>query len=237
MAHNTMLRSKVIATATLTAARAATAHIAASLAASAFPTNPNPNPNTDTEQVVDHHSGHTSSRTALREEWDGGFGERSVVPTPESMDKEAKTETEREEVRKAVDATWASAQKMQEQAVATASSTSVRVARDQYETELKLSLHEQEARLRAEAEEAISKIWETAEREKVKAVEDALAKYAEEKAAISGVREKEKTDLDEAYQALKGEVSRVLEKQHAKNLTDAVNTTWERAAVQEEKAV
>lgn len=188
-------------------------------------------------KVVDHHSGHTSSRAAAREEWDEGIGERSVVPTPESMDKEAKTETEREEVRKAVDATWASAQKMQEQAVATASSTSVRVARDQYETELKLSLHEQEARLRAEAEEAISKIWETAEREKVKAVEDALAKYAEEKAAISGAREKEKTDLDEAYQALKGEVSRVLEKQHAKNLTDAVNTTWERAAVQEEKAV
>ena len=188
-------------------------------------------------KVVDHHSGHTSSRAAAREEWDEGIGERSVVPTPESMDKEAKTETEREEVRKAVDATWASAQKMQEQAVATASSTSVRVAMDQYETELKLSLHEQEARLRAEAEEAISKIWETAEREKVKAVEDALAKYAEEKAAISGVREKEKTDLDEAYQALKGEVSRVLEKQHAKNLTDAVNTTWERAAVQEEKAV
>ena len=71
----------------------------------------------------------------------------------------------------------------------------------------------------------------------MKAVEEALAKYAEEKAAISGTREKEKEDLDEAYQALKGEVGRVLEKQHAKNLTDAVNTTWERAAVQEEKAV
>ena len=122
VAHNTMLRSKVsaatsiaaaavLATATLTATRAATAHTVASLAASAFPINPNPNPNPDTEQVVDHHSGHTSSRAALREEWDGGFGERSIVPTPESMDKEAKTETEREEVRKAVDATWASMSK------------------------------------------------------------------------------------------------------------------------------
>ena len=68
-------------------------------------------------------------------------------------------------------------------------------------------------------------------------MEDALAQYAEEKAALSGTREKEKADLDAAYQALKGEVSRVLEAQHAKNLTDAVNTTWERAAVQEEKAV
>ena len=68
-------------------------------------------------------------------------------------------------------------------------------------------------------------------------MEDALAQYAEEKAALSGTRDKEKADLDAAYQALKGEVSRVLEAQHAKNLTDAVNTTWERAAVQEEKAV
>ena len=188
--------------------------------------------------MVDPHSGHTTSaRAALREEWDGNVGERGIVPTPESMDKEAKAETEREEVRKAVDATWASAKKMQEQAVATAASTSVRLARDQYEAELKLALQEQEARLRAEAEEAISKIWETAKREKTKAVEDALAQYAEEKAALSGTREKEKADLDAAYQALKGEVSRVLEAQHAKNLTDAVNTTWERAAVQEEKAV
>ena len=56
-------------------------------------------------------------------------------------------------------------------------------------------------RLRAEAEEAISKIWETAKREKTKAVEDALAQYAEEKAALSGTREKEKADLDAAYQA------------------------------------
>ena len=188
-------------------------------------------------KVVDHYSGNTSSRAALRQEWDGGVGERGIVPTPESMDKEAKSETEREEVRRAVDATWVSAQKMQEQAAATASSTSVRVARDQHEAEMKLSLQEQETRLRTEAEEAICKVWETAEREKVKAVEDALAKYAEEKAAIAGTREKEKEDLNEAYQALKGEVGRVLEKQHAKNLTDAVNTTWERAAVQEEKAV
>ena len=188
--------------------------------------------------MVDPHSGHTTSaRAALREEWDGNVGERGIVPTPESMDKEAKAETEREEVRKAVDATWASAKKMQEQAVATAASTSVRLARDQYEAELKLALQEQEARLRAEAEEAIGKIWETAKREKTKAVEDALAQYAEEKAALSGTREKEQADLDAAYQALKGEVSRVLEAQHAKNLTDAVNTTWERAAVQEEKAV
>ena len=186
-------------------------------------------------KVVDHSSGHTSSRAALHREWDGGFG--GIVPTPESMDKEAKSETEREEVRNAVDATWASAQKMQTLAVATASSASVRLARDQYEAEMKLTLQEQEARLRAEAEEAIGQIWDTANREKVRAVDDALAKYAEEKAAISGTREREKEDLDEAYQALKGEVGRVLEKQHAKNLTDAVNTTWERAAVQEEKAV
>ena len=137
----------------------------------------------------------------MREEWDGGVGERGIVPTPESMDKEAKAETEREEVRKAVDATWASAKKMQEQAVATAASTSVRLARDQYEAELKLALQEQEARLRAEAEEAIGKIWETAKREKTKAVEDALAQYAEEKAALSGTREKEQADLDAAYQA------------------------------------
>ena len=95
--------------------------------------------------MVDPHSGHTTSaRAALREEWDGGVGERGIVPTPESMDKEAKAETEREEVRKAVDATWASAKKMQEQAVATAASTSVRLARDQYEAELKLALQEQE---------------------------------------------------------------------------------------------
>ena len=60
---------------------------------------------------------------------------------------------------------------------------------------------------------------------------------AEEKAAIAGTLEKEQEVLDEAYQVLKGEVGRVLEKQHAKNLTDAVNTAWERAAVQEEKAV
>ena len=87
--------------------------------------------------MVDPHSGHTTSaRAALREEWDGNVGERGIVPTPESMDKEAKAETEREEVRKAVDATWASAKKMQEQAVATAASTSVRLARDQYEAEL-----------------------------------------------------------------------------------------------------
>ena len=42
-----------------------------------------------------------------------------------------------------------------------------------------------------------------------KAVEEALAKYSDEKAALSGTREKEKLDLDQAYQALKGEVPRV----------------------------
>ena len=44
--------------------------------------------------MVDPHSGHTTSaRAALREEWDGNVGERGIVPTPESMDKEAKAET------------------------------------------------------------------------------------------------------------------------------------------------
>ena len=188
-------------------------------------------------KVVDQYSAHTSSRAALREEWDEGVGERGIAPTPESMDKEAKSETEREEVRKAVDAAWVKAQKVQEQAVAAAANTSVRVARDQYEAEKHLLLQEQEARLRAEAEEAISKIWETAEKEKARAVEDALAQFAEEKAEMTKTREREQKELDEAYHALKGEVGRVLEKQHAKNLTDAVNTAWERAAVQEEKAV
>ena len=49
-------------------------------------------------KVVDQYSSHTSSRAAVRQEWDEGVGDRSVVPTPESMDKEAKSETEREEV-------------------------------------------------------------------------------------------------------------------------------------------
>ena len=56
-------------------------------------------------KVVDHYSSNTSSCAALRQEWDGGVGERGIVPTPESMDKEAKSETEREEARRAVDAT------------------------------------------------------------------------------------------------------------------------------------
>lgn len=63
------------------------------------------------------------------------------------------------------------------------------------------------------------------------------ANYSGEKAQALREREQEKKDLEEAYQALKGEVGRVLEKQHAKNLTDAVNTAWERAAKQEEQAV
>ena len=63
------------------------------------------------------------------------------------------------------------------------------------------------------------------------------ANYSGEKVEALREREQETKDLEEAYQALKGEVGRVLEKQHAKNLTDAVNTAWERAAKQEEQAV
>merc|ERR1711990_789931 len=81
------------------------------------------------------------------------------------------------------------------------------------------------------------KIWETANREKARAVEEALQQYAAEKAELASTREREKKELAEAYQALKGEAGRVLEKQHAKNLTEAVNTAWERATRQEEQAV
>lgn len=186
-------------------------------------------------KVVDQYG--NSSRAALRAEWDEGTNHRSLITTPESMDKEALAETEREEVRNAVDAVWAKADKLKEQAVAAASITSTRTLREQLEAEKKAELEELEARLRSEAEEAIGKIWETANREKARAVEEALQQYAEEKAELARTREREKKELDEAYKTLKGEIARVLEKQHAKNLTEAVNTAWERATRQEELAV
>lgn len=128
-------------------------------------------------KVVDQHSGHSSGRAAVRAEWDDGLPSKSIV-TPEAMEKAGRAETERAEVQAAVDAAWAKSAELQEQAVAAARSTTSRELRERHERELREKLQEQETRLRHEAEEALKKIWETANRERDRAVEEALVRGA-----------------------------------------------------------
>lgn len=124
-------------------------------------------------KVVEQHNGHSSGRAAVRAEWDDGLPSKNVV-TPESMEKAGRAETERAEVQQAVDTTWAKSAELQEQAVAAARVTTGREMRERHERELREKLQEQETRLRYEADEALKKIWETANREQDRAVQEAL---------------------------------------------------------------
>tara|TARA_B110001452_G_scaffold89969_1_gene73875 strand:+ start:406 stop:996 length:591 start_codon:yes stop_codon:yes gene_type:complete len=123
------------------------------------------------------HSGHSSGRAAVRAEWDDGLPSKTIV-TPEAMEKAGRSENERAEVQAAVNETWAKSQELQDQAVAAARSTTGREMRERHERELREKLQEQETRLRHEAEEALKKIWETANRERDRAVEEALVSDA-----------------------------------------------------------
>ena len=141
----------------------------------------------------------------------------------------------------AVQATWAKANTLQEQAVNSAVRASVQEAREQAAREKSAALKEQEEELRAEAEKANRRLWEIAAREKEvairKATEETAAEVKSLKAELERQREKAAEELEDAYHSLKGEVAHVLEEQHSANMNMAVQAAWERAGRLEANAV
>jgi len=144
-------------------------------------------------------------------------------------------------VRDAVQATWAKANELQEQAVSGAVRAATKDFREQAARDQSAALKAQEEQLRGEAEQANRRLWEMARREQEVAVRKALENQAEEvqhlKDELKRQRAKAAEELETAYRSLKGEVGRVLEEQHSVNMNMAVQAAWERAARIEATAV
>lgn len=145
------------------------------------------------------------------------------------------------QIRDAVQATWAKANAIQEQAVAAAMRTAREDIRKELQADHAHAMKQQEESLKLEAENANRRLWEMAARERDTAVKAALADQAEELARVKqeliDQREKAAQELEEAYKSLKAEAGRVVEEQHAVNMNLAVQAAWERAGRLQETAV
>lgn len=147
----------------------------------------------------------------------------------------------RDSVRSAVQATWAKANALQEQAIRAAVRAATMEVREQAQHEHSVALKKLEEDMQVEAEKANRRLWEIAAREKEvairKAIEDQAAEVQMLKDGLEQQKQKAAEDLENAYRSLKGEVSRVLEDQHSANMNMAVQAAWERAGRLEEVAV
>ena len=144
-------------------------------------------------------------------------------------------------VQAAVEATWAKANAIQDQAISGATRAALAEARSMFEVEKAEAVKRREEQLRLEAEKATERLWKVAAHEREQAVKAALADQAAEleriNAELANQRQKAADELEDAYKSLKAEVSRVLEDQHAANVNCAVQAAWERAGRIQETAV
>ena len=145
------------------------------------------------------------------------------------------------QVQAAVQATWAKANALQEQAVSSAVKAAVREAKADAAREKEVELRTQEEELRADFEKANRRLWEIAARDQEVAIQKAIADEAAEvkslKAELVQQQKKAAEELEEAYRSLKGEATRVVEDQHAHNVNTAVQAAWEAAGRIEAAAV
>ena len=144
-------------------------------------------------------------------------------------------------VQSAIEATWAKANALQDQAIAGATRAAFTEARRAFEIEKAEATRRLEEELRLEAEKANERLWKVAAHEREAAVRAALADQGAElqrvKKELADQQQKAAEELEEAYKSLKAEVSRVLEDQHAANVNAAVQSAWERAGRLQESAV
>eukprot|EP00322_Chrysochromulina_rotalis_P018886 CAMPEP_0115856996 /NCGR_PEP_ID=MMETSP0287-20121206/15344_1 /TAXON_ID=412157 /ORGANISM="Chrysochromulina rotalis, Strain UIO044" /LENGTH=380 /DNA_ID=CAMNT_0003311195 /DNA_START=8 /DNA_END=1150 /DNA_ORIENTATION=- len=145
------------------------------------------------------------------------------------------------EMQAAVEATWAKANALQDQAIAGATRAAIAEARKAFEVEKADTIKRVEEELRLEAEKANERLWRVAAKEREAAVKAALADQAVQlellKKKLAAQKQSAADELEEAYKSLKAEVSRVVEDQHAANVNLAVQAAWERAGRIQETAV
>lgn len=141
----------------------------------------------------------------------------------------------------AVQATWAKANALQDQAVSAATRAAVAEARRDAEREKKDALQALDQELRNETEKTVRRLWELAAKEREQAVEKAIinqdAELKRVKQELAAQREGAAEELEAAYKTMKAEVGRVLEDQHAANVNLAVQAAWDRAGRLQETAV
>eukprot|EP00965_Chrysotila_dentata_P212161 6186867-Pleurochrysis_carterae.AAC.2 len=144
-------------------------------------------------------------------------------------------------VKQAVEQTWKRANTVREQAVRSAMEAAAAEARTAAAAEVAaVRLNLKEA-TRAEIDSAKTQIWDMAARERDRAVQAALEKHKIELERTKQELEKEvlrrKQQHSALYSSVRAELEQQLQVEHEARIAAAVQTTWDRAGKQQDRAV